>query len=212
MRFYLYTLEKPSLWPKILPRLQALLNNSTSSTTGKTSNKVIYNFTSNTALDLLYTIKKLDFLRIRNSAKDVIDFANINVKYHYDRHYQPMFLKVGDYAFLRLHKGYNIPANLGVIKKLTQQYVDSFKVLERIDRLIYRLNVPEDWKVHSVFTIAQLKPAPRLDSFDRPRSEYPPSVFVEGNIDTSKSYDLERLLNKRVIRKKRGLVTEYLIR
>lgn len=212
MRFYIHTLEKPSLWPKILPRLQALLNNSVSSTTGKTPNEVAYGFTPNTALDLLNTASSPEFLHARTSAKDAIAFANINAKYHYDRHHQPMFLRVGDYAFLRLHRGYNIPANLGVTKKLTQQYVGPFKVLGRVGRLAYRLEVPEDWKVHPVFTIAQLEPAPGVDPFDRPRPDHPSSVFVEGDTDTLKSYVIDRLLNKRIIPKGRGFATEYLVK
>lgn len=213
MRFYIHTLEKPSLWPKILPRLQALLNNSVSSTTGKTPNEVAYGFTPNTALDLLNTASSPEFLSTRTAAKDAIAFANINAKYHYDRHHQPMFLKVGDYAYLRLHKGYNIPANLGITKKLAQQYVGPFKVLERVGRLAYLLEVPEDWQMHPVFTIQQLEPAPlETDPFDRPRPDHPPSVFVEGDTELFKSYEIDRILNKRTVRKGRGIATEYLLK
>ena len=215
MRFYVKTLREKSSWPKILPILQALLNNSSSSTTGQTPNELAYGFTPNTALDLLVPApgKALGFLVARDAAKVTIDFANINSKHHYDRHHQPMFLKIGDYAFLRLHKGYNIPANLGITKKLSQQYVDPFKVLERVGRLAYRLDVPEDWRVHPVFTVAQLEPAPapEADPFNRPRSDHPDSFFVEGDTETWKSSDIERLLNKRITRKGRGLATEYLV-
>ena len=50
------------------------------------------------------------------------------------------------------------------------------------------------------------------DLFERLRPDHPPSVFVEGDIDTLKSYEVERLLNKRTMRKGRGLATEYLVR
>ena len=217
IRFYIHTiLDKPSLWPKILPRLQALLNNSSSSTTGKTPNELAYGFTPNTALDLLTpsSSKTPEFLIARQSAKDAISFANANAKYHYDRHHQPMFFRVGDFAYLRLHKGYNIPANLGITKKLSQQYVGPFKILEHVGRLAYRLEVPENWKIYPVFSIAQLEPSPPPDAdpFDRPRPDHPPSVFVEGDTDTVKSYEVERLLNKRAMRKGRGVATEYLVR
>ena len=98
MRFYVNTLREKSSWPKILPRIQALLNNSSSSTTGHTPNELAYGFTPNTALDLLVPApgKALGFLIARDAAKDAIDFANINSKHHYDRNHQPMFLKVGD--------------------------------------------------------------------------------------------------------------------
>ena len=40
----------------------------------------------------------------------------------------------------------------------------------------------------------------------------PGSVFVEGDADTHKSFEIERLLNKRTIRRGRGQVTQYLVR
>lgn len=51
-----------------------------------------------------------------------------------------------------------------------------------------------------------------MDPYDRPQPNQPDSIFVEGDTDTMKSYNVERLLNKRVIRKGRGYATEYLIR
>lgn len=106
LRFYINTtLDKPSSWPKILPRLQALLNNSTSSATDKTPNEVAYGFTPNTTLDLLKpSSEDPEFLIARTSGRDAIAFTNINAKYHYDRRHQPMFLRTNDKAFLRLHK------------------------------------------------------------------------------------------------------------
>ena len=46
--------------------------------------------------------------------------------------------------------------------------------------------------------------------FSRLKPNKPPSIFVEGNDEFNKSYIIKRLLNKRVIRKGRGLVTKYL--
>ena len=63
-------------------------------------------------------------------------------------------MKVGDYAMLRLHKGYSIPSFAGVTKKLTQQYVSLFCVLEKVGQLAYKLDVSFDWRVHSVFSVA----------------------------------------------------------
>lgn len=122
-----------------------------------------------------------------------------------------MFFQPGDYALLRLHHGYSIPS---AKKKLGQQYVGHFKVIKKVGRLAYQLDIPTHWKVHPIFTIAQLEPAPHptMNPFHRPRPEEPPSVFVEGDTDTMKSFELERILDKRMIRKGRGLATEYLVK
>ena len=55
-----------------------------------------------------------------------------------------MFLKINDSIFLRLYKSYNISMNLEIIKKLSQQYIDLFKVIKKVDKFIYRLKVFKD--------------------------------------------------------------------
>lgn len=59
-----------------------------------------------------------------------------------------------------LHRWYSILAMVGVTKKLTQEYVGSFLIKERIGRLAYKLDIPLDWKIPPVLLIAQLQPAP----------------------------------------------------
>lgn len=50
----------------------------------------------------------------------------MSVKYHYDRRHHSMFLKVEDFALLRLHREYNISSTKYVDLKLSQQYVSLF--------------------------------------------------------------------------------------
>ena len=115
---------------------------------------------------------------------------------------------------LKIHKSYSIPSSVGVTKKLTQQYVGPFQIVKRIDWLAYRLEVPNDWRIHPVFSVAQLEPAPDLskDPFHRSHPEQPPSVFVESDTDKHKSFEIDRLFNKRTIRKGKSLVTKYRVR
>lgn len=85
-------------------------------------------------------------------------------------------------------------------------------MLEKVGKLAYRLAVPDHWKIHSVFSIAQLEPAPNLDPFRRLRSTHPESVFVEGDTEEWKSYEVERIINKRTIKRGRRWFTQYIIR
>ena len=114
---------------------------------------------------------------------------------------------------IKLHKGYSILSSVGVTKKLTQQYVGPFRIIKRVGRLAYKLDVPNDWKIHPVFSIAQLEPAssPIKDLFERTRLQHPPSVFVKGDINYHKSFKIERFLNKRAVKKIRGLAIKYFI-
>lgn len=132
LRFFVHALEDASLWPEVLLRIQSILNNTSSSTTGKTPNKVAYGFSPRRPLDLLSDPLLPNTLQARTDATDAISFALANQKTHYDRKHQPLFMKIGDWAMLRLHKGYSIPSSAGVTKKLTQQYVSPFRILEKV--------------------------------------------------------------------------------
>ena len=52
-----------------------------------------------------------------------------------------MFFKIDDHILLRFHKKYDISFIEVLNKKLDPQYVKSFKMIERIDNLIYRLSI-----------------------------------------------------------------------
>ena len=216
LRYYIHHMDQPERWPEVLPRIQAVLNNSESASTNKTPNEIALGFTPNRPLDLLLSATPVDYDMARIEARDALSYAQLNQKFHHDCSHTPMFLRVGDWALIKLHKGYNIPSTAHITKKLTQQYVGPFQVLQKIGRLAYRLSIPDKWPIHPVFTIAQLEPCPppSSDPFQRPRPDHPDCVQVDGDIDIYKSWELERLLNKRQVRVGRSatLVTQYLAR
>ena len=53
-----------------------------------------------------------------------------------------------------------IPVNDSVTKKPGQQYAGPFKVLRRVGRLAYELEIPMHRRVHPVFTVTMLEPTP----------------------------------------------------
>ena len=215
LRHYIAGLEKPADWPTVLPRMQAILNNSTSNSTGQSPNEVLYGRKVIEPIDPLAAPNPLSETFSSNEApyrigpRDAIDFANMKAKRHYDRKHTAMFLKVGDYAHLRLHRGYILPA-IKKNPKLMQQFAGPFRVVRRVGRLAYELDIPPVWKIHPVFTIAMLEPAPppAEDPFERPRPTHPPAIEVDGE----REHEIDRLLDKRVIRKGRGFSTQYLAR
>lgn len=86
LRFFVHGLLNPSVWPEILPRIQSLLNNTSSSTTGKTPNEIAYGFSTRRPLDLLAAIPTPD-VSSRLDAANAIAFATANQKEHYDQRY-----------------------------------------------------------------------------------------------------------------------------
>lgn len=149
----------------------------------------------------------------RADAADTIFFALANEKAHYNRKHLSLFIKVSDLAILRLHKGYSILFLARVTKKLTQQYVGPFQIKKRIKRLTYSLKIPNDWQIYPVFLVAQLEPAsePSNDPFRRSCPYYPPAVFVDNDTDSFKSFKINCLLNKQIIKKGKGLTVKYLV-
>lgn len=82
-----------------------------------------------------------------------------------------------------------------------------------VGRLAYKLNVPPNWQIHPVFSVAQLEPTPlpAKDPFERPFSSNSLPVFVEGDTNRMKSFKIERLLNKCHVKKGKGQAIEYLV-
>ena len=214
IRFWIATLQKPEAWADTLPLIQFRYNNSLSQPLGRTPNEVASGFAVNEGLDFA-AVERESLAKevIRISASDAIAFAQMNNKFHYDRAHHPQYLREGDWALLLLHKGYNIPANRFTGRKVGQQKVGPFRVTERIGRLAYRLAIPDNWKIHPVFTVAQLEPAPdpREDPYSRVRPNDPEAVNAERD-DEEPEWEVERILDRRERRRGRGSSIEYLVR
>ena len=96
--------------------------------------------------------------------------------------------------FLRLHYGYKI---LGVYHKYSNQRVGPFKVLEKVSKLAYRLELPPNMHIYPVISVAQIEPA--IDPAEDPyhRLPPPPGPIEEDNKNpVNPLYEIERFLNK----------------
>ena len=159
LNFFVYAIDDPFRWPKISPRIQLLFNNTFSFTIGKTPYKIAYGFSSRKHLALYLAVILLDTYVAWIQAVDVISFALANQKKHYDKSHQHLFMKVGDWSMLKLHKGYLIFFSIKVTKKLTPQYIGPFQIVEKVGRLASKLDILGDWRIHLVFSLAQLESA-----------------------------------------------------
>lgn len=65
-------------------------------------------------------MSELKSFTARISVVDALIFVSIYVKRNYDDYYKLMFLKKGSEVYLRLHKDYNIFANVFITTKLEQ--------------------------------------------------------------------------------------------
>lgn len=132
LRFFVYALNNSGLWPQVLLRIQAIINNTSSSSTKKTLNEVAYGFSLYHLLDLLAALLILNALAACANIVKTISFALFNQKVTYNWQHQLMFMKVKKWAMLQLHKRYSIPATVEITKKLIQQYVGPFHIVEKV--------------------------------------------------------------------------------
>ena len=120
LRFFIHAMENLSYWPKVLPRIQSLLNNIFFSTTRKTPNEITYSFLPKKSLDLILAMAMPNTYVAHIDAANAILFALLNQKEYYNKKYQLFFIKVGDWAMLRIYKSYSILPLAEVTKRLTQ--------------------------------------------------------------------------------------------
>ena len=98
-----------------------------------------------------------------------------------------------------------------VSSKFGPQFVGPFRVLERIGRLVYHLQLPPNMKMHDVVSVAQLEPTTDPGSDQYGRRPPPPGPTV---VDNEEEWEGERLLSKRSRRigRAKSKSTKYLVR
>ena len=144
LQVFVHVMDDPSWWLEVLPRIQSRLNNIPSFTTEKTPNEIAYGFLPRRLIDLCLAATLPNTYVAHIEAADVILFTFASHKKYYNRSHQLLFMKVGDCAMLKLYKGYSIPFFVRVTKKLTQQYISSFRIIKKVGRHAYKLDILSD--------------------------------------------------------------------
>jgi hypothetical protein len=123
---------------------------------------------------------------------------------NYNKKHKELSLKVGDKVYLRLGSGYKLR---GVPKaKLGLQRVGPFTILEKVGPLAYKLQLPADWRIHPVISVAQLEPA-KDDPFSRDTTA-PPPVDVDGE----EQWEIGAIVRSELRGRGRNRRTHYLVR
>ena len=214
--------------------MQAALNNSTKYfSTVKTLTEVLYSFQICKVLNFLQVdkhIKSEDEAASRetqntNSAdlimmmteyrltaintKNIIAFTAIQMKKYYDNRHKSKFFKVSDMINLQLYWGYTISDIQN--KKIEQQFVSLFKIIERIEQLVYRLELLPHWQIYNIISIAHLEEAITANLYNQLKLNHSSAVAVNSNLN---HYKIEKLLCKRTKHSEHRdheIITEYLI-
>ncbi len=149
---------------------------------------------------------------IRKDVADVIDFANVRFKIIYDDKHKSFAFNSEDKVYLRLHREYSLSKKNN--SKLSNQRLDSYVIKRKIENAVYELILSQNVRIHFVIFIAQLKSAKDdSNSFDRLRSTNSESVkMIDEDTSTERSYEIERILKKRMRKYEKITVKQYLVK
>ena len=201
-----------------LSSIQAQLNNSLNTVIDLVSNEMIYDFKIR---DALFNITKINIvnaqdlstqrLKYQQETTDATVFATTKAKIYYDVRHTSILLKKDEYVYLRLNKEYKLSKRFN--SKLSQQRCELFQILQRVERLAYKLNLSSTWRVHSVIFIAQLKSIfVDFDSYQRLRSHHSNSVEMKRDTNEYRFYEIDKLVSKKIRKYNKTLIIQYLVR
>lgn len=79
-------------------------------------------------------------LKFAQKTIEAISFVNAKVKIYYDIKHKSLLLNSKNETFIRFHHEYKLSKQIN--KKLKNQKCDPFKVLRRVKKLAYEMNLP----------------------------------------------------------------------
>lgn len=170
IKHYLLSLNDLTKWFKILSRFWTISDNFSFNAIFKTSNEILYEFKSKQWLNLLSNIFEINMSKTKVKTANVIAWSKLNQKRNYDKKHLLLFLKKEFFAYLRMHHEYFISLFENILAKWFQRRIKLFKIIKRIDKFAYRLNILVHWKIHSMMFIQQLKSISSDKDFNNKKS------------------------------------------
>ena len=137
-------------------------------------------------------------------AQDNLRTAQEAYKRQYDRHRRQAEFQTGQSVLLSTK---NLRVR-GTPHKLQRRFAGPFRVIERVGKLAYKLQLPEDWKIHPVFHVSLLKP---WQHGQWTQEEAAPEIELQADDDDGRDLAVEKLLRWRRVSIGRKRTREFLV-
>lgn len=188
-------------WATHLGVVEFIHNNSTNATTGVSPNEVIFGHKlwdplealAETALSVPSAQSDLETRNaMRLEVADAIQFAQAKSAVYYDRgHEVPQFV-VGESAYINVKRkvgqpGYRVAGVQS--RSLGPQRIGPYRIVRKIGRLAFELELPATLRIHPVISVAHLEKGPNVV----PQGPPPDVVYDDGDIGEGE-YEVEAIL------------------
>ena len=212
LRCTVHQLGESRNWLDVLPVIEFAVNNTPNRTTGYSAFYLNYGYHPLHPLQLLHspedtTIEAVSTFTSRMQkdfevARQQLNQARNQMMHQTDSHRRAVEYQEGDEVLLstRHIRFRHCPT------KLQRRYVGPFKVIQKVNRAAYRLQLPDNWLMHPVFHVSLLKPW-RESRWSCPVEEQELDVDVE----PEPRYEVERILKWRKVKVGRKTTREFLV-
>lgn len=153
-------------WDEHHASIQFTINNTEQASTKATPFQLVYGRQAVTPAALLsVTDTPLpavnSFLNTRaadiKAAQEHLRKAQERQATHADKKRRDTECNVGDNIKLSTE---NTPVNIGPAYKLIARFAGPFKIIKKLSRTAYEIELPKDWNIHNVFHISRIYPLP----------------------------------------------------
>ena len=123
-----------------------------------------------------------------------------------NQHRKELEFKIGEKVLLSA-KHINNPVDKGrPTRKLAPRFIGPYKISKIISKVAYKLDLPNNLKIHPVFHVSLLKPYKESDEFER--DVLPPPICISETQEDE--YEVEAILDKKLVRQKPFYLVKWL--
>ncbi|MCO5572737.1 hypothetical protein L7F22_026496 [Adiantum nelumboides] len=161
-----YVSEHKGKWEQYLPLVEYAYNNTVHSSTGKAPFEIVEG--GKKVPPILHTKDKIfeadkyvqDMNEMYKKVKVAFEKTQAKQKKAADSHRREVVFSLGDWVLLRFEKARlkKIKGKERLFPKLSMRYYGPFQVCDKISDVVYRLKLPESWRIHNAFHVSLLRP------------------------------------------------------